>query len=282
MSRWPCLLLLLAAVGCARPGAPRSNVQLAIQNPSSARSDTKPLPDTRPLPDVKTKDPPPAVVPGEPTATANQEAGILSGLVRWEGAIDALAEKAGNRLRINPRNQGIADAVVWLVEPPGPLAGEGRELTLTQRDGAFQPHVETALRGSKLRMLSADPQATFRASGAADFSCMVKQGKPEIRVLDRPGLVEMRSELNPDALSHVWVFGHGYFAKTDADGHFRLPELKPGTYELTLWHEGWRKTGAEQPTFSPPVRRHVTVKLGDGQGATIQWLLSSRMVDEVK
>jgi hypothetical protein len=34
------------------------------------------------------------------------------------------------------------------------------------------------------------------------------------------------------------VFGHRYFATTDTDGRYEIPDIPPGTYDVTAWHEG--------------------------------------------
>jgi hypothetical protein len=38
-------------------------------------------------------------------------------------------------------------------------------------------------------------------------------------------------------LAYVAPFTHPFFAVTRADGKFTIPNLEPGTYEITAWHE---------------------------------------------
>jgi len=37
--------------------------------------------------------------------------------------------------------------------------------------------------------------------------------------------------------AYVGVMAHPYFAVTDADGAFKIPNLPPGTYTIGVWHE---------------------------------------------
>jgi hypothetical protein len=65
------------------------------------------------------------------------------------------------------------------------------------------------------------------------------------------------------------VFEHPYVARSGADGAFRIPGVPPGTYRLTLWHEGWAVVGREGTgafVYEPPriVTREVVVP-ADGE-----------------
>jgi hypothetical protein len=35
----------------------------------------------------------------------------------------------------------------------------------------------------------------------------------------------------------IWEFDHPYYAATDGDGHFQIPDVPPGTYTVVAWHE---------------------------------------------
>jgi hypothetical protein len=37
--------------------------------------------------------------------------------------------------------------------------------------------------------------------------------------------------------SYLGVFDHPYFALSDQDGAFRLPNVPPGEYTIAAWHE---------------------------------------------
>jgi hypothetical protein len=37
--------------------------------------------------------------------------------------------------------------------------------------------------------------------------------------------------------AYIGVLEHSYFAVTDTNGRFMIPDLPPGTYTLEIWHE---------------------------------------------
>jgi hypothetical protein len=287
MALWPWLtvvLLATLAMGCARsvPVPPPANLPSPTE-PTSASATPQ-----------SAKSPQPAPAPANPSVTPSSEGGIISGLVLWEGPADAGSgwgtakltvsvggqrrpAKPASRLRVDPTTHGVADAIVWVVNPPEEAANPPTEsVALTQRDGDCQPHVLAARRGSRLQLGSADDKAVFHATGAADFIETVLPGAPMERVLDRSGLVEVRSDLLPWMCGYIHVLEHRFFARSAPDGRFRLPPLPAGTYQVMLWHEGWRITDPAEFKVAAPSQvevAQVTVDPAKGQGASLQWVL---------
>jgi hypothetical protein len=286
------LLLIFLAAGCSQQPAPVSG------NPAEAGTTNRKTP-TSPLlkvPGKDTRKENPPSPSANPQVTVNQEAGILSGVVRWQGAADPQAEtftanadqrtvtvggrkvtaQPTPRLEVNAANQGIANTVVWLRNPPsGSPTGTGEAPSLRQVNGNYRPHVQVAPVGSRLELTAVDDQANFRGSGAADFNLTLLRGKHQARSLSRAGLVTLQSDIHPWLSAYIWVMDHGYHAVTDADGRFRLPPVPPGEYEVAFWHEGWRVTDPSLYTASPPVQTQAKAQIGKGEGAAIEWKLSS-------
>src|SRR5438552_4105054 len=55
-----------------------------------------------------------------------------------------------------------------------------------------------------------------------------------------------------------------YVAVTDDRGAFRIADVPPGTYKVTMWHEGFRPRGVDKdgrPLYDEPrtITRHVTI-----------------------
>ena len=44
-------------------------------------------------------------------------------------------------------------------------------------------------------------------------------------------------DVHPWMEAYVAPFTHPFFAVTGPDGKFTIPNLEPGTYEITAWHE---------------------------------------------
>jgi hypothetical protein len=259
-------LIVALMGGCVRP-APRSNIKLTVNSPvATTTADNgagKVQPEALPAPREE------AAIQYNRT-----EPGVITGRVVWEGPLPTGA--AAGRLAIQPDNRGVADVVVWanIKAATVPAAPRG-ELQLIQRDLAFRPMVQVGRTGAHLKLLCADDRASFKAVGAADFNLLLTQGKHKHHVLDRSGLVEIRSQLRPEQTAYIWVFDHDAFALTDKDGQFRLPGVPTGAQLVTLWHPGWRPIETENPTVVAPVRQQVEVNLGEGQGAEIRWKLAN-------
>src|SRR2546427_5631562 len=64
----------------------------------------------------------------------------------------------------------------------------------------------------------------------------------------------------------AWILVHDspYVAVTDERGVFRIADVPPGTYKVTMWHEGFRGRGVDKdgrPVYEEPqtVTREVTI-----------------------
>ncbi len=44
---------------------------------------------------------------------------------------------------------------------------------------------------------------------------------------------------------YLLALDHPHFALTDGDGGFRIGDVPPGRYRVTVWHEGWTIAGRE-------------------------------------
>jgi hypothetical protein len=83
---------------------------------------------------------------------------------------------------------------------------------------------------------------------------------------------------------YFWMHGrlfvdeHPYYTHTDAEGHFTLPQVPPGEYDLVAWlpdwHEAARELDAETSlicrlTFRPAVEVVQRVRLATRQRRTL-------------
>ncbi len=63
---------------------------------------------------------------------------------------------------------------------------------------------------------------------------------PEFAILnDKPEFIKVKCELHPWMRGVIAVLKNSHFAVTDADGSFKLPDLPPGKYTITVWHESF-------------------------------------------
>jgi hypothetical protein len=55
---------------------------------------------------------------------------------------------------------------------------------------------------------------------------------------DRPGIVRVFCDIHSHMSAFILIFGHRYFATTDAEGRYRIDNIPPGTYNVVAWQEG--------------------------------------------
>jgi len=67
---------------------------------------------------------------------------------------------------------------------------------------------------------------------------MVPEGESEKTVRFRPGHYLFRTQCGIHDFMQSWglAVGNPYFAVTDADGRFTIPDLPPGDYDVIAWH----------------------------------------------
>jgi hypothetical protein len=222
-------------------------------------------------------------------------AGVITGEVIWDGepptaapfqhrlnvALDDPAMEAqvrGNRLapQIDPRSRAVQDAVVTLrgidvrhARPwDHPAARvEFRDLQLLIYQGAGVERVGFVRRGECIDIVSREPRFHALHGSGADWFALTfpEPDKPLTRMLDRAGIVELRS-----GAGYAWmrafllVDDHPYATRTDAKGQFTLDQVPPGRYEAVCWMPGWE----EIDHYRDPEMGFVT-RVGRGASARV-------------
>jgi plastocyanin len=54
---------------------------------------------------------------------------------------------------------------------------------------------------------------------------------------NRPGIVPIFCDIHAHMSAYVLVFSHPYFAVSDTDGNYVIPDVPPGQYSLAVWSE---------------------------------------------
>ncbi len=228
--------------------------------------------------------PPPAVIaasaaPYQPVQVIDD--GWVTGTVRVAGEVPADTavtptmnhRVCGTRIvdrTLQLNGDRLAGAVVWLTDvrtgKPLPL---GRRFQVTNEKCLLEPRVQAVVAGGTLNVRSADRvmhRTRILRHGSGETLTVIHhndfgQVVPDDRVLARPGLLELRSDVHPWTRGFVAVFDHPYFAVTGRDGAFTLDEVPPGSYTLAVWHERFGKL--EQPvTVTAGDRTPITVTVG--------------------
>jgi hypothetical protein len=242
-------------------------------------------------------------------------AGRIEGRVIWAGEPPCaaplpyrlpagLSDEASARLRVNDfvpaidsNSRGVTDAVVYLrgVDPHAArpwdhphVAVEQRDLQLHVLQGSRDGRVGFVRRGDGIDMVSREPRFhSLRAQGSAWFTLAFPDAdQPLARPLDETGVVELTSGAGYYWMrAYLLIDDHPYYARTDADGHFALPSVPPGQYEIVCWMPNWRETGHDRNpdtgrvtrlSFAPPAAVKQAVELGARQTRDVCFSLSTR------
>jgi hypothetical protein len=112
---------------------------------------------------------------------------------------------------------------------------------IDQRNETFFPHVLAVTTGALVDFPNNDQtfHNVFSLSKPKRFD-LGRYGRNESKTVrfDTPGVVRVFCDIHSHMSAFVLVFNHPFHATTGDDGRYRLDNVPPGTYTVTVWHEG--------------------------------------------
>jgi len=218
--------------------------------------------------------------------------GTITGRVKWTGELAAAPTflygvpsgdgnfvtktvTGPNQPRIDSATRTLAGAVVTLrgIDPAAARPWDHPPLRVELGDGAIRvrqgvsERVGFVRRGAGVEVVSREPAYhILRGRGDDFFSLSLPaEDEPRTRSFPRPGRVELSSGTGLYwARADLFVSDHPYWAVTDAEGRFALPQVPAGRVEVVAWHPGWLparqdrdpETGlVSRMTYGPPLER---------------------------
>jgi plastocyanin len=118
---------------------------------------------------------------------------------------------------------------------------ESARVSLDQRKETFVPHVLAITAGTTVDFPNHDRtyHNVFSLSKAKRFDLgRYAAGTSKSVRFDRPGIVRVFCDIHSHMNAFILVFGHRFFALTDAEGRYAIEGVPPGTYTLSAWFEG--------------------------------------------
>jgi plastocyanin len=121
---------------------------------------------------------------------------------------------------------------------PRATAGRAR---MDQRNETFSPHVLAVTTGTTVDFPNNDQtfHNVFSLSKPRHFD-LGRYGRNQSKAIrfDTPGVVRVFCDIHSHMSAFVLVFNHPVHTTTNDDGRYRLDNVPPGTYTVTVWHEG--------------------------------------------
>jgi hypothetical protein len=207
--------------------------------------------------------------------------GTVSGTVKFVGTPppldpirvnknrDVCGEHKSSEALVLSAEKGIKGAVVRI---EGVARGKqgGGDVVLDNDHCVFVSHVTAVGLTNRVAIRNSDPilHNTHGFLGTPTvFNVALPTRGQMIEVtkyLKKPGVVRVLCDAHPHMSAWVIVHDSPYFAVTDGKGVFRITDVPPGTYKITMWHAGFRPKGADKDgrrTYDDPktLTRQLTV-----------------------
>ncbi len=180
--------------------------------------------------------------------------GAIAGQVKLVGELPALppqpvfkhqdvcgASLPDPRLVVEPSG-ALQNAVVFLADvKEGKPIPRSEPVRLDNVKCSFVPHVLSATVGQMLEIHNSDPflhDAHGLLGSRTVFNVAVPKGHTARRPLAYAGLIHINCNVRHTWMhAYLYVSEHPYHTVTGPGGRFRIEQIPPGTYTLTVWHE---------------------------------------------
>ncbi len=142
-----------------------------------------------------------------------------------------------------PPAQDLRRSVIFLETAPR-AAFEYRDdgrARMDQRNESFTPGVLAITAGTTVDFPNNDRtyHNVFSLSKARRFDLgRYAAGRSKSVQFNRPGIVRVFCEIHSHMSAFILVFGHRFFAVTDPEGRYRIENVPPGSYAVTVWDDG--------------------------------------------
>jgi plastocyanin len=132
--------------------------------------------------------------------------------------------------------------VVLYIEGAGPATDNsaGSIPQVQQLDRRFMPDLVVVPVGSAVSFPNMDPifHNIYSLSKAKTFDLgSYDKGETRKVLFPKPGIVDVYCHLHPNMAATIVVTPNRWYARPDASGRFRIPNVPPGQYTVVAWHK---------------------------------------------
>jgi plastocyanin len=145
---------------------------------------------------------------------------------------------------VSDDGKSLGNVFVYIKEGLAPrlYAVPNEPMVLDQQKCRYIPRVLGVQVGQPLEIRNSDPLLhNVRAEGAVNRPFDVGQPLQGIKTTHtfttREVMIPVKCQVHAWMRGYIGVLEHPFFAITDANGRFSIPQLPPGTYTIEAWHE---------------------------------------------
>jgi plastocyanin len=158
-------------------------------------------------------------------------------LAAFSGAAWAAGGTVSGKVTATPAKY-LEETVVYIQEVPG-TSPTPRSAGMDQKGMKFLPHILVVAKGDTVRFLNHDTVAhnvytpDFEAYNLGTF----KPGETRTHVFsDTTGVYTQLCSIHPEMIGYIFVGQNRYAGTVDAQGHYSLKDVPPGTYTVSIWN----------------------------------------------
>jgi len=201
---------------------------------------------------------------GTPTAAptaapVSADAATLTGLVKFEGA----APKMNNiQMSADPYCQSqhssapptdedvvvgaggeLANVFVYIKDIKGNFPAPSTPVVLDQKGCQYHPHVHAVMVGQPLQIKN-DDATLHNVHAMPNVNSQFNEGQPvqgmvSTKKFDKAEITpfKVKCDVHGWMKSYMAVMPHPFYAVSETNGTFTIPNLPPGQYTVVAWHE---------------------------------------------
>jgi len=200
-----------------------------------------------------------AVLAASTIGFAGPSGGSISGKVTYEGTparqkpIDMSKEPGcaqqhptpitTETVVVGPGN-ALQNVVVYIsAGAPDESSPPAQPVSITQKGCQYLPHVVPMVVNQELKVVNADANSHNihpLAKINHEWNKSQPPGTPPFsEKFDKPEFIPVKCNIHPWMHGEFAVLKNSHYAVSGGDGGFSLPNLPPGKYTITAWHESY-------------------------------------------
>ena len=214
--------------------------------------------------------------------SARPQNGTISGRVTFDGTpakahtIDMSQEPSCAKQYAKPvlaenvvtgRENALENVVVYVSAGAPDDTAPSQPAILTQKGCRYSPHILAFQVNQDFQIVNEDQTShnihTLPSSNR-EWNKMQPPGSPPIEdKYARPEFIPVKCNIHPWMKGTLAVMRNSHYSITAEDGEFKLPNLPPGNYTITAWHESYGEQSQE-------------VTIGGGESKSLNFVFKAK------